>query len=394
VLFGIGSRYEKENEAGISHFLEHMMFKGTTQRPNTLILSQELDGIGAEFNAFTSKDVTGYYIKANSEHLARAIEILSDMLFNSKMEQAEIEREKGTIIEEINMYEDNPKNQAEEALEKILFEKNSLGREVAGTKKTVAAVNQQSLLSYWQKNYQPQRCVITVAGNLIENKTKKSLEKFFGRAQASARSVNFIKFKPQQKQPRLFLKYKKTEQAHLTLGFIGPKFGEPDFLAAKLLGVILGGSMSSRLFINIRERHGLCYYIRASHDTYEDVGATYLQAGLDKKRIYLAIKMIFAELKKIKTGVSPAELKKAKEFIKGHIIMEMEDSAAVADWYGKQELFYRQHKTPAERIKELEKVTVSALTRVARKIFVNQKINLAIVGPYRSVAEFKKLLKI
>jgi predicted Zn-dependent peptidase len=152
--------------------------------------------------------------------------------------------------------------------------------------------------------------------------------------------------------------------------------------------------MSSRLFINIRERHGLCYYIRASHDTYEDVGATYLQAGLDKKRIYLAIKMIFAELKKIKTGVSPAELKKAKEFIKGHIIMEMEDSAAVADWYGKQELFYRQHKTPAERIKELEKVTVSALTRVARKIFVNQKINLAIVGPYRSVAEFKKLLKI
>ena len=193
VLFGIGSRYEKESEAGISHFLEHMMFKGTTQRPNTLILSQELDGIGAEFNAFTSKDVTGYYIKANSEHLARAIEILSDMLFNSKMEQAEIEREKGTIIEEINMYEDNPKNQAEEALEKILFEKNSLGREVAGTKKTVAAVNQQSLLSYWQKNYQPQRCVITVAGNLIENKTKKSLEKFFGRAQASARSVNFIK---------------------------------------------------------------------------------------------------------------------------------------------------------------------------------------------------------
>ncbi|MDD5289591.1 MAG: pitrilysin family protein [Patescibacteria group bacterium] len=395
VLYGVGSRYEKESEAGISHFLEHVVFKGTTKRPNTLEISRELDAIGAKYNAFTGKDHTGYYVKANAEHLGLAVEILSDMLFNSKFESQEIKREKGTIIEEINMFEDNPSFGVNLLLDNIVFKNNSLSRDEGGTKKTVSAVTRAKIINYRNTHYRPENCAIVIAGNVDNQKARRIIEKYFGGEAKKKKKPDFEKFKEFQKAPQIKLKYKKTEQVHLVFGFTGPKATDKDFMATQILSVILGGSMSSRLFINIRERYGLCYYIRSSFDSYHDVGLFSITAGLDKKRIFLAINLILKELRKIKQkGITKEELKKAQEFLKGHIILEMEDSAAVAEWFGRQEILVRQTKTPEQKIAEVMKVTKNKVDAIARKIFQTEKLNLALIGPYRDDKKFKKLLKI
>lgn len=395
VLYGVGSRYEKASEAGISHFLEHVMFKGTKKRPNTLEISRELDAIGAEFNAMTGKESTGYYVKANAEHLDLAVEILADMLFNSKFEEAEIKRESGTIIEEINMYEDTPAKMSDSLMEQIAFKKNSLGRDIAGYKKTVAATTRAKMVNYKNTHYLPQNCVVAIAGKVDGVKTKKIIEKYFGGKIEKKKKPDFEKFKEFQKTPQLKLKYKKTEQVHLAFGLTGPKATDKDFIAGQILSVILGGSMSSRLFINIRERHGLCYHISSSFDSYQDIGLFSIMSGLDKKRILMAIGLILDELRKIKkNGITSAELKKTKEFLKGHIILGMEDSAAVAEWFGRQEILIGQAKTPEQKITEVMKVSKSQVDAVARKIFQTNKINLALIGPYKDDKKFKKLLKI
>ncbi|HPI67162.1 MAG TPA: pitrilysin family protein [bacterium] len=395
VLYGVGSRYESEEVAGISHFLEHMMFKGTTRRPNTLALSKELDQVGAQFNAFTGKDHTGYWIKVNGEHLELALDMLSDMLYNSKLETTEIEREKGTIIEEINMYEDTPMRHVETLLEEIVFKGNFLGRDIAGSKKSVKNTTREKMLAYLKNHYTPLNCVISIAGNLNLALTKKMLLKYFGQRANRDEKNKFLPFVSSQKKPQLKLQYKKTEQVHLTFGFLGPQLNDHDLVAAQLLSVILGGSMSSRLFINIRERHGLCYYIRATHDALEDTGLFTIAAGLDKKRINQAITLILKEVQLIKNkGITPAELNKAQEFLKGHLILEMEDSANVSEWYARQELFLNKSKTPEQKIKEVMAVTKNQVDLVAKKIFKNEKINLALIGPYQTTKEFEKLLSL
>ncbi|HOY56209.1 MAG TPA: pitrilysin family protein [bacterium] len=395
VLYSVGSRHETEDIAGISHFLEHMMFKGTTKRPDTLALSKELDQVGAQFNAYTSMDNTGYWIKVNSEHINLGLDMLSDMLHNSKLDKEEIDREKGTIIEEINMYEDTPKMNIENLIMEILFKGNSLARNVAGSKKTVSKTTRENMLKYWQKNYTPKNCVISIAGKININQVKKDIEKKFGDEVFNNKKNSFEKFKEFQTQPQIKLQYKKTEQVHLSFGFTGPKLADKDLMAVQLLGVILGGSMSSRLFINIRERHGLCYYIRASHDATQDTGMFNISAGLDKKRIFKAIELILEEVRKIKNqGITIEELKKAQEFLKGHLILGMEDSSSVADWYGRQELMLGKIKTPTEKIKLIMSVKKTALDAVAKKIFQTNKLNLALIGPFKNAQEFLKIIKI
>ncbi|PIT89958.1 hypothetical protein COU23_01235 [Candidatus Kuenenbacteria bacterium CG10_big_fil_rev_8_21_14_0_10_36_11] len=395
ILFGVGSRYETDDIAGISHFLEHMMFKGTTRRPNTLALSKELDQVGAQFNAFTSKDHTGYWIKVNGEHLALALDMLSDMLQNSKFEAEELKREKGTIIEEINMYEDTPTRRVESLLEEMVFKGNTLGRDIAGSKKTVQNTTRGKMVQYLQKHYTPKNCVISLAGNIKNKSAREMIEKYFGISDRINQKNQFKKFIPFQKKPQLKLHYKKTEQVHLSLGFIGPKLTAKDLMATQLLSVILGGSMSSRLFINIRERQGLCYYIRAVHEGAQDTGIFSVAAGLDKNRIYKAINLILDELRIIKNnGIKEEELKKAREFLKGHLILEMEDCSSVADWYGRQELLVGKLKTPEQKIAEIMKVTKKQIDASARNIFQTQKMNLALIGPYKNEKEFKKFLKI
>ncbi len=399
VLFGVGSRYENRKIAGLAHFLEHMMFKGTVRRPNALALSKEFDAAGAIYNAYTTKDQTGYWIKINAEHLNLACDLLTDVLHNSKFQAEEIEREKSTVIEEINMHEDDPKDVSNILLEEILFKNNSLGRHIAGSKKIVKDFSREKLVSFWRAHYFPQNMVLVVAGNFKTARARKLIQKHFvekstlvNRTKKKFKKFNFVQ---RGRQPTVKLKYKKTEQAHLSLGFPAPRYGQKDFWATRLLSIILGEGMSSRLFINIREKYGLCYYIYSALDGYQDVGALGVFAGLDKKRIYQALNLIMAELRKIKDkGISREELKRAQEGLKGRLILRLEDSAALASWYGEGELLFSRPETPEERIRAIMKVKKSEVEAVAKKVFQPGKLNLALVSPCRETQSIKKIINL
>lgn len=390
VLVKVGSRQEQSKIYGISHFVEHLMFKGTIRRPTTLDLSKELDGIGAEYNAFTSKDVTGYYIKADARHLSLAIDMLSDMLLNSKFDAEEIEKEKGVIVEEINMYEDNPLMFVEEMLEETVFKASQLGHQIAGSRETVRAASRQSLNSYRERFYNGNNVVIGLSGRFTPRHVKEIKEKFsFVARKKSAIKKNTIK----QTAPRVVLKYKKTEQVQLALGF--PAFSHYDkrAYALQLLAVILGGNMSSRLFINVREKNSLAYFIRSWANLYEDNGAFIIQAGLDKTRIDFAIQAIKNELSKIKNHITAEELSRAKEFISGKTALDLEDSMSLAQYWANLELFNKPLLTPEEKLKKIMAVKLSDVKKAAQTVLNLKRANLAIIGPFKDKAKFLKLIK-
>ncbi len=390
VLTKVGSRQETKPIYGISHFVEHMMFKGTKKRPTTLDLSKELDGIGAEYNAYTGKDVTGYYIKSDSRHLSLAIDMLSDMLINSKFDAEELAKEKGVIVEEINMYEDNPMMFIEEVLEEMVFTGSQLGHQIAGSRETVRAVTRASMMKYKNNFYNGSNLVIALAGKFTDKHVQEIKAKFDIKKGTKSKIIKSV---ATQKTPQVAVKHKDTEQVQLALGF--PAFSQTDKrnYALQLMSVILGGNMSSRLFINIREKNGLCYFIRSWPNLYEDRGAMVIQAGLDKARIDFAIKAIMTELDKLKVGVTEEELKRAKEYIAGKTAIDLEDSMSIAQYYGNLELLGKPLVAPAEKLKKIMAVKASEVKAVAEEIFDFKKANLAVIGPFKDSARFKKLLK-
>ncbi len=391
VFVKVGSRYESVALNGASHFLEHLMFKGTVRRPDTQTISRELDSIGAEFNAFTSKDHTAYYIKASKQHVDLALDMLSDMLINSTFDAKEIDRERGVIIEEINMYEDNPMALIEDVFEKQLYGDTPLGRNIAGTKQGIAAMDRAAMLRYRDSYYVGSNTTIVVSGSVPKN-IRALIATYFQKLPSKRMGKRFVTQTGFAK-PGVVLRQKATEQVHLALGM--PTFGYLDKRndALALLSVILGGTMSSRLFIEIRERRGLCYYIRASVNPYEQVGHLAIQAGIDKQRIGQAIPAITAELAKmVRTGITTEELHRAKEYVKGKFVLSLEDSENVAGWLGKQALFQRTVKTDSERMADIEKVTRRAVERVARQVLRPKAYRLSIVGPYADRERFVKLL--
>jgi predicted Zn-dependent peptidase len=380
LLVRAGARYEHKKNNGISHFLEHMMFKGTTKRPSTLVLSRELDSVGADYNAFTAKDHTGYYIKVNAEKLELALDLLSDMIFNSTFAAGEIKREKGVIIEEINMYNDNPLMSIEDRVEELIFFGQKLASWPGGTKKSVQGLNRADMLAYLNKFYQASNMVLTLAGKL-STRDLKMVDKYFGLAPAKKRQIKILPFVSRQKAARNKTVIKETDQLQIALGW--PAFGyqQEASHAAYLLATILGGNMSSRLFTEVREKRGLAYYVRAVNNVYEDTGCIVIQAGLDKKRWQEAVTVILEEIKKIKReGVTSEELKRAKEFLKGKLAIDLEDSSHLAEWYGRQELLVGKILQPEERIKKIFKVKKIEIQGVAKKIFSQNKLNLAIIG--------------
>lgn len=391
VMARVGSRYETRRINGVSHFVEHLMFKGTRKRPTTLDLSKELDGIGAEYNAFTGKDYTGYYIKADTRHVALAVDVLSDMLIHSKFAAAEIEREKGVIVEEINMYEDNPIMYVEELLEEMMFGGNQLGWSIAGTRDTVRGLSRSDLAGYRDKYYQGTNITIGLAGKFTDRDVKLIEKKFnFPR---SAKTNTFAPIKLTQSQARGTVQFKETEQVQLALGFPAYSYTDPRLNALRLLSVILGGNMSSRLFVTVRERNGLAYYIRSSLSLYQDTGAVVIQAGLDKSRLEQAIKLIMTELQKIaQRGVTADELSRAKEYIAGSTALNLEDSSNVVQWYVQQDVLTDRIVTAPERLASIMKVNTSAIQRVARDVFVARRANLALIGPFKDVDPFVRIL--
>lgn len=391
VLVKTGSRYEDDNSRGVAHFIEHLLFKGTKKRPSSLHITKELDGIGAEYNAFTSKDRTGYYIKASKENLELILDILSDMIFNSKFEEKEINRERGVILEEFNMYYDNPIMFIDSLLEQSIFEGHNLGNLVLGEKKVIKNISRAKILSFYKKYYQANNMVIGVAGNVEGYDLEFLLKKYFKITEFKQEN-KFKVFKGQQNKVKFTSLKKATDQIHMSLGFEGISYFDKDFYASKLLSIILGGNMSSRLFLKIREKLGLCYYIRAHGHNYQDTGAFSVTAGLDKNKIESAIKNILNEISKLKNiKVSKQELKRAKSFIKGKLVLRMEDSENVIDWYVEQLLLQNKQIDLEEIIDSFNKVSASDILRVAKKIFKNKKLNLAIIG---DLEQEDKILKI
>ncbi len=394
VLVKVGSRYETRQINGISHFVEHLMFKGTTKRPTALRITKELDGIGADYNAFTSKDVTGYYIKAHVDKVNLLIDMLSDMLQHSIFNPKEIERERGVIIEEINMYEDNPMMMMEDVFEQTIWGDQPLGWNIAGPKSVIQKVTRKQLLDYYRKYYVPKNMIVAVAGNVTDAIVDELAAKF-NTSRAGRGAFSFKRLGAMQRSPHVMVKYKDTEQVQLGLGFPAYPYGNKKLYALYLLTVILGGNMSSRLFMTIREKKGLCYFIRASASPYEDTGVFMIQAGLDKRRIDEAITAILQELKKVRTGgVTASELKKAKEFLKGKLILDLEASDSVATWLSRQLLFEDSIKTPAEQVKRLERVTAAEIKTVAREVMQQSHLNLALIGPMKDAAPFSRLLQL
>lgn len=402
VAVAAGSRHETKRTNGLFHFLEHMAFKGTKKRPTTLAISSEVDGIGGMFNAFTSKELTGYWIKLASKHKNLAFDVLSDILTNSLLQKEEIERERGVIIEELNMYEDLPMRKVVTDFERLLYGNNAMGWQIIGEKETVRALTRNDFLKVLNQLYYPQNMVLVAAGKIKPEETKKLASQFFTQLRAAGITSGDARQKVGQKttktikinqsKARLKLTTKKTEQAHFCLGVPGFNYSHPDRFTLAVLAAILGGGMSSRLFIEIRERRGLAYYVGCQPEFFTDSGYLVARAGVRLEKIDEAIKVMLAEFNNLVIApVSDQELKKAKEFLKGQFVLELEDSRNVAERYAVQRLLEKKLRTPQETMRLIDQVTVDDIQHVAKAVFKPEKLNLAVIGPYQNQDRFRKL---
>ena len=392
VMTGTGSRYENEKEAGISHFIEHMFFKGTKKRPTTLDISEELDATGGEYNAFTSKDRTAYYAKVDARHFDKALDVISDIYLNSKIEEEEIEREKGTIIQELNMYADAPMRSISDVFEVLLYDGNPLGKEIIGYKKTIKSFSRKDFVEYMDRFYVPQDAVVCVTGKFDQDEIIPKIEASFGRMKR-AEKPEFEKVTENQTEPAVKLKTKKTDQTHFVLGVRAYDHEHPDRFALNLLAVILGGNMSSRLFTEVRERRGLAYSVRTETEAYADCGDLATQAGVEHSNLELTIKTILEEYKKIATRkVGEKELQRAKDFIKGRSVMGFGASDEVAMFFIDQEVLKSKIMTMEQLFKKIDEVTPEDVQRVAKDIFQEKNLNLAVIGPHENSEEVREWL--
>jgi predicted Zn-dependent peptidase len=394
LMVGVGGRYETEKQAGLSHFIEHMLFKGTAKRPTAQLISGEMDSIGGEFNAFTAADKTAYYAKVDSRHVSKVLDVIADIFLNSKLEQVEIDRERGPILQELSMYEDEPRRIVGVEFEKMLYPGQPLGRELVGYKHTINAFVRKDFVAYMKKYYTADETVICVAGKFDEKKIIKQIQEHFAAMNAGKKAA-FKKVTEKQLKPEVHIKFKKTDQTHLILGTRAYHQNHKDRYVLSLLSIILGGNMSSRMFIEIRERKGLAYSVHTSVDTYQDCGYLGTQAGVEHKNLEETIETILKEYRKIASEeVSKEELQKAKDYVKGRAVMGFEASDDVAMFFIDQELHKEKIMTPKEVFAKIDAVTASDILRVSKDIFQNNKLNLAVVGPHKNSKALEKILNI
>ncbi len=389
-MLPVGSRYEGARDSGAAHFLEHMLFKGTKKRPQPLDISRLLDAVGAEFNAFTSKEYTGYYVKVDHAFAERAVDLLADMLFHSRLEQKEFERERGVIIEEIRMYEDTPTRHVFDLVEEAMYPGHKLGRNIAGSEESIMAMNLVDLRAFWETYYQPNNVVLVVAGatdGLIE-----LINAHFGEEDGHGRSTNqFDKVPPSFRRVPL-VQTKDTDQAHVALDFDALPYGHAGESATNILRTVLGGTMSSRLFVEIREKRGLAYTVSADVDRYRDAGNFQIYAGLDRARLSDSLEVMAHEITKIREkGITEEELAEAKSHLRGKITLRLEESTERAVWYARGFLFYPDPWTPEQYLQRIEGVTVPMVNAAAQKILRPRHMAVACIGPYAE-ADFNQML--
>ena len=392
VVAGTGSKYENKKNNGISHFLEHLVFKGTKKRPDTKAIAQDLEKVGGEFNAFTSKEITGFYAKVASEHLDVALDVISDIYLNAKLPAREIEREKGVIIEEINMYEDTPMALSPMLFEKLLYGDTPAGWSTLGTKENIREMERREIIEYFNKHYLSENTVVGVTGDL-NKKIEAKIKNYFKKIR-TGNSPDKEKVVEGQAKPEILVSNKKSDQTHLCLGVRTFDIFDKRKYALGLLATILGGNMSSRLFLALRERRGLAYYLKTGAEGYSDSGYLMTQCGVPNDKVNEAIKIILSEYRKIaRQKIGQVELKRVKDYIKGKLLLNLESSDEVASFLLEQEVSLGKILKPEEYFKKLSKVTASELQAIAKEIFVNNRLNLALIGPCKERKEFEKVIK-
>jgi predicted Zn-dependent peptidase len=389
-MFAAGSRYERREESGIAHFAEHMFFKGTERRLTARDIATEIDAIGGEFNAFTGKELTGYYVKCAAETRDVALDVLVDMLRNSRFDAEEIEREKGVIVEEMNMYADTPRSYIGNVWERHVYGDQPLGWDIIGTEETVRAATRETFAGYLDRWYRPERMVIGLGGRVGDDVIGR-LEELLGDLPAEATGTPDAVLLPED-GGAVRIHTKQSDQAHLVIGAPSYPHGHPDRYALQLLATVLGGGMSSRLFTEVRERRGLAYYVYCGNNSYADAGTLAAQAGVDLNRIDEAIETIVAELRRVVTESVPAdELEKARSFAKGRFVLGLESPHATIMFGLRREVLEGRAVEPDEVLAGLDAVTVEDLERVAAAI-LGASLRLAVIGPFDDPARFERLL--
>lgn len=394
VMTGTGSKYEEKKFSGISHFVEHMMFKGTKKRKGPMEISGELDKIGGEMNAFTGEEYTGYYAKVDATHFDIAMDWVSDIFINSTIPEKEVDKERGVIVEEIKMFDDNPMKNIGDIWRKALYGDQPAGWFIGGTKESVLNIKREHMINYVCSQYTAKNTVICIVGNIKEKQAIEMTKKCFSKIPTSVNKEK-VSVIEKQSEPNVFIFNKKTKQTTMALGVRGYNQLHTDRYIMDIISTLLGGMMSSRMFDEVREKLGAAYYIATYNESESDTGFLSTFAGIDSLKINKVIETILKEYKKLtEVKVTEKELRKIKDHLRGKIVLGMESSDAQASFYCSQELLKNRILSIDDIIKEIEKVKVSDIMRVAKDIFKEEKLNLAIIGPYKGKEqEFKKLLK-
>lgn len=391
ILSRVGSNNEESADAGMAHFLEHMCFKGTTKRPNAITIAREFDSIGAQINAFTGNQYTGYHAKTALPDFAQSLEILSDIYYNSIFPEAELEKEKGVIVDEIRMYKDEPRSRVDQIFDSLVFPGLPAGRPIIGSEETVRSVTRDRLIAWHQKHYSPAGTVVVVAGGIPHDKAFATVEEYFNSAIPNEPSP-VIKI-GEGENGRIKVQKDKSEQMHVLFGVRSFGFEHRDRFTASLLATILGGTMSSRLFQKIREELGYGYYVFANQSSAEGYGVFYAGTGFDPKAVEIVLPALISEFQKIADEpVSDLELMLAKKYRKSALLMGLEDNENVANFYGSAHLFNHPLELPAERAQKIDAVTKDDILRVAKELFKPENFRLSAIGPEISDEKFESFL--
>ncbi|KKW13023.1 MAG: Peptidase M16 domain protein [Parcubacteria group bacterium GW2011_GWA2_49_9] len=394
VLVEAGSKYEQKKISGISHFLEHMCFKGTTKRPKAVDIVKELDSYGCQYNAFTSQEMTGYYAKSDQRHFGKILDVVSDIYLHSTFPKAELEKEKGVIVEEIRMYQDMPPRHIHDVLMGLLYDGQPAGWDVAGTEETVRSTTRERMLAYRSKHYVSGATTVVVAGNVDEKDVAERVGKAFAEMPSGKKHPKTAVTEA-QKKPAIAMKFKETDQVHLALALRTFDLYHEDMPAMRVASTVLGGSMSSRLFQKMRDELGICYYISAAHETFTDHGFLEITAGVPAKRLTEALSAIMEELRLLKREpVSAEELARVKEYLIGNMHLGLESSDSLAEFYGYQEIVRKPLQLPSAVAEKIRKVTSEDVARVVKKYVVESGLNLAFIGPVKSKKELETLLQV
>lgn len=378
----VGGRYESKRLSGVSHFLEHMLFKGTGRRSSRQI-KEEVEGVGGALNAFTAEEATCYFAKLPTRHYAKALDVLLDMIQDASLSLKELEKERPVILEEIKMYRDQPAQYVHELISELLWPDQPLGRSLAGTAETVSALRRQDLVDYKRKYYQAPNLLVSVSGDVSHARVVSSVKKSFSSENGGARAW-FERAGVGQKKPSFHFIAKDTEQTHLVMGFHSFSKRDPRRYAMGVLNIVLGANMSSRLFEEVREKRGLAYEIKSGVGHYQDTGSVTISAGVENKKAHLAVAVILQELSKLaRRAVPPDELKRAKDYFVGQFLMGLEDTLDHLLWMGEKVLYLEDIPSREEITRRIQRVTAGDVRQVAREIFQTARANLALIGPMK-----------